>query len=737
MNGRTRDILLAALAVVACLAAYFGFFIDRALRDVGPMSWASSFDFHSYFRPRFWLGSQEILAGRFPLWNLYEWGGLPLLATGQSAALYPPKILLFCLFEPVTAHWIFLVFHYLLFGAGLFLFFHDQGARGPGLFAGAITVLFGTVLLASNYHPVRIACFAWMPFQFLAAEWMGRDRDPKGFPLLALVVALQLVAGYPEFTLDSAVLLTAHAIVSHLVKTWQRPPWVTVPLLALAFVLGGITAGAQLVPLAELASVAHRGAMASHLYEENEATRSVPIPIGTIPALMAFLLVGFWQRRAWTGFAGYATCWLMASGGWLLLRFLPGFSMVRFPFGWVLVALFPFAWVVSLGLDSLTEVRLGKAARRLSLAVVAVTGLGVAVVWPYSWFRSRSGGSSFFDVNIGTPAAVVLGMVGGVTLALVAVASDRWRLRSLWIVPCALLALSHAAAAPHAMFPAPMRPPHAHGLAARLHGRPAEIRGRVLAPIDVMYGYEMTDRIRSPLGIELSFVPHRCRRIMEDLHYLPTFGGIGWNEVARASGFWDMMDVEFVVTGVELEPLLTPRGYLLRRNDGKNGLFRNSGRLGPAWVNYGIRRFDEPERMLAHLLSAEFDPHRAVLVEGPLRGDYEEAGPATPLATPVGSFRRRSPFEVEFTAELLRPGVFVASEFAYPGWAATVDGVPTEWLTVDYILRGIELRPGSHVVRFQYRPWSVYAGVALSFLGLGVIAWLLFRARSRPGAGHA
>lgn len=729
--GQGKATTLAATLVVACIALYFGWFIRRGLHDIGPASFISHFDWQSYFRPRFWLGSAEILQRRLPIWNEYEWGGLPLLATGQPAALYPPKVVLYALLDPVTAHWVFLVFHYALFCAGFWLFLLDQGMTGPALFAGTVVPAFGTLLLSSNYHPVRIGCFAWMPLQFLLAERVGRDGSRLAFAGLSLVVMVQLLAGYPEFPIDVGFLLAIHATVSFLTGKWRRPPWLTVPVLGVAFVIGAVAAGAQLLPLAELARISQRVSLAEKLYEPNDWMMKRPVPLGSVAGLMVFVAIAFWQKRARSAFLVYFVCWGIAAGGWKVLRLVPGFSMVRFPFGWVLFALFPFGWLTAIGCQSLVgPSELAPRLRRLGLLAVAVSGVALAGAWAAAWYRSTHGGSVFFDVNIGTTAGLVFGALGGLSLAAVALASCRWALPpAAWLVPLGLVTLAHLAAAPHASEPAPFEPSHPRGLVARLHGKPQQIRGRSFAMEDILYGHEITDRLPSPLGIELSFLPQRCRRIMEVLRFIPTFGAVDWGRFAGAHGFLDAMNVDYIAGPTGLLPIMLRHGWSLSGYDRTDALFRNPDPMGRAWVSYAVRRIDDPERLLSYVLGESFEPHREVIVERPLAQTYPEPGPGTEIATPVDGVFRASPTDLEYAVTLPHAGILVVSESAYPGWTATVDGAPAEWFTADYLLRGVELSAGSHVVRYRYQPKSVRLGLLASALGLSTILGLFVWAR--------
>jgi MYXO-CTERM domain-containing protein len=63
-------------------------------------------------------------------------------------------------------------------------------------------------------------------------------------------------------------------------------------------------------------------------------------------------------------------------------------------------------------------------------------------------------------------------------------------------------------------------------------------------------------------------------------------------------------------------------------------------------------------------------------------------------------------------------GILVLSDTHYPGWTATVDGHPANILEVYGGLRGVIAERGAHRIEMRYRPVSVYAGAALSLLGL-------------------
>ncbi len=75
------------------------------------------------------------------------------------------------------------------------------------------------------------------------------------------------------------------------------------------------------------------------------------------------------------------------------------------------------------------------------------------------------------------------------------------------------------------------------------------------------------------------------------------------------------------------------------------------------------------------------------------------------------------------------PGRLVLSELDYPGWQAMVDGHSAQIARTAGLLRSVDLGPGTHEVVFNFRPLTVYAGIALA--GLTWLAILLLSLRKR------
>src|SRR6185436_20281557 len=66
---------------------------------------------------------------------------------------------------------------------------------------------FQPVMMMSHYNPIRIASFAWVPW--MVATCVRTMEGARLEPALALaaVAALQALAGYPEYSLDTTLVL--------------------------------------------------------------------------------------------------------------------------------------------------------------------------------------------------------------------------------------------------------------------------------------------------------------------------------------------------------------------------------------------------------------------------------------------------------------------------------------------------------------------------------------------------
>jgi hypothetical protein len=106
--------------------------------------------------------------------------------------------------------------------------------------------------------------------------------------------------------------------------------------------------------------------------------------------------------------------------------------------------------------------------------------------------------------------------------------------------------------------------------------------------------------------------------------------------------------------------------------------------------------------------------------------------PSTPRSVRVTRYEDN---RVEMATEAGQSTILVLGDKWDPDWKAWVDGVPARILKANFLMRGVELATGKHVVRMEYRPstlpFKVSAVCVLLFAGYGL--WAGFRALRPKG----
>lgn len=86
-----------------------------------------------------------------------------------------------------------------------------------------------------------------------------------------------------------------------------------------------------------------------------------------------------------------------------------------------------------------------------------------------------------------------------------------------------------------------------------------------------------------------------------------------------------------------------------------------------------------------------------------------------------------APNRLVYETNAANDGVVVFSEIYYPGWEATIDGVPARVARADYILRAMYVPAGQHTIEMVFKPHSVtvtetIAYIAFAIMVLGALA---------------
>ncbi len=196
LSPTTRRLIVLFL-VLALFSWVFGdvLFRDRnfVYRDAG----------HFYY-PLLQLVRDEWDAGRWPLWNPYENGGMPLLANPTTAVMYPPRVLIFQWFPrwlPMSygaAYKWYILSHMLLAAGTAYAMARHWRASEFAAGLAALSFAFGAVVMFQYCNVIFLVGAAWVPLGLVATDRMLREGDWRWTAALGLVLTMQTLGGDPE-----------------------------------------------------------------------------------------------------------------------------------------------------------------------------------------------------------------------------------------------------------------------------------------------------------------------------------------------------------------------------------------------------------------------------------------------------------------------------------------------------------------------------------------------------------
>jgi len=202
----------------------------------------------------------------------------------------------------------------------------------------------------------------------------------------------------------------------------------------------------------------------------------------------------------------------------------------------------------------------------------------------------------------------------------------------------------------------------------------------------------------------------------------------------------DMLNVKYVVYGrdqynqdkARLGDKYQP---VFQSPDNSEIVLENRRVLPKAWLVSTVLKLDDPQQVLAGIANPSFDPRSLALVEGP---DGIPLGDPSHPAPPSGNVAvtRYEGERIGLSANTSGDALLVLGEKYYRGWKARVDQQESPIVPVDYILRGVYLKPGKHTVEFVFDPLPFKIGKYLTLGSFALFAAMLVRewlVRQRSG----
>src|SRR5690606_33483132 len=109
---------------------------------------------------------QQLAQGEIPLWNPYQFSGIPFLAAGQQSALYPFSLLYYVLPLPAAYGW-FTVVQLWLAGMFMYLFLRGLAVGRLGALVAGVIYQLSAFFVINAVFPMIMAAAVWLPLLLL------------------------------------------------------------------------------------------------------------------------------------------------------------------------------------------------------------------------------------------------------------------------------------------------------------------------------------------------------------------------------------------------------------------------------------------------------------------------------------------------------------------------------------------------------------------------------------------
>jgi hypothetical protein len=698
---------------------------------------------------------ERLLDGHLPLWTASLNGGQPFLAAYQAAVFSP--ITWTALLVPLPqATVVIAALRLLVGGIGLFVFVRGLGlSRGAALVAGSAYLLNPFSVIWLEHPPGGVS--PWLPWMLHAATRAaeGRRFGPAG---LAIATALVLLGGHPHTGLFCAAFASAWAVAAALSTTDRALRWRRLAAVIGALALGAAVAAIQVVPFVEylflsrgyawrqftglnpLAAPASTliAALVPRFLGEHDADTYAgalnyleQTMYAGIPVLVLAVVGVATPRRDWraTFFAATGVLAALAvygaPGVLHVISALPlvkGATLTRIP----IVAITAAIVVAAFGVEALSRLATDAARRRATLAASgAALAIGVAILVALTLQRSFLL-RSMLETETWRWSLWALLLAAGTAGAIAAFARGAIDRGPVVLALTGLVALDLFVAARgfHGLQPVDRLYPAIPEL-TRLRQEPGPFRvvgakGALMPNSALVYGLQDI-RAYDGLGVawyadvlDISLAWAQAHQ-QHELH-------------ATDSRVLDLLGVRYLIAPPDFP---VDPAHWERVADTTAPLYRNRREQPRAFLvdGYVVATGNDARRRLR---DGGVDVRRdAVLEAEPAAADRPERAPT---ADAVGTARIAGYEHERVTIDTDAPQrrLLVLSDTWFPGWRATLDGVPAPIARANVAFRAVTVPAGRHRVVFDYAPASVRMGAAITATALLlIVGWTALAERGR------
>jgi hypothetical protein len=738
------DKMLAPLDLVMTFPPWSA--TDNAVQT--PYNWLSG-DKVLYIQPIKTLVGQAWRNG-IPLWEPHMLSGYPVIGNAQAGIFYPGT-LPYVFLPGADASDLVALFHLVMAGLGMFVYLRALRLRHLAAMLGAIVFMFSSGFIVWLMWDSVAGAMVWLPWALWAFEVALRPGRLWVSGLGAVAVALTYLGGHLQWSLYAMLILGLYSVY-RLICPEQASRRRVLGVAAVIGVLGTSLAAVQLLPTLEYIAAGHRGPFSASAFSTLQhwsgfLTLWVPqffgsshfpfdwwgpvnynetiIYVGIVPLILAFTaMIG---RRGsivvlWGIVAILGVLWSSGSEAYRLLFGLPGFSSLG-PYRMRYLIEVSLSALSAFGLDWLLGLHL--TARKSAVRAIVISALIIASVYSIARLPVLPSDATRLDALRTQELRFALWLSVSTAVLLIGVLWPRWgRYVLAGICVLALADLWPIGAAYQRPMPTQYYYPFTPDIVqiAQDNDLFRVMTTRKIGSWPFPPNFASMFGLQDVGGYDSQYMQQYVNYIKEvDASKPAVRGTVLLSPSHFDSPLIDLLNVKYAVT---LDKINLPNWVLISKVGMR--VYMRTQLLPRAWIASQAEVINDDQAIFSRLESPQFDPRQTVVLEQP---PNEPLGQVLPEPAGITEFNTYANTHMQLKTQMQRSGWLVLSEIFYPGWHATVDGVPANIYRANYLFRAIPLSPGSHQVELYFMPDSFVVGAlislatAISLLGGSIGLW--------------
>ncbi len=646
------------------------------------------FDIVGFHLPLSSFIERSLERGQWPLWSPLEYCGMPIHADIQAQLFYPLTWLaiLADLLTGATRllYWLewLVAIHMIVAGIGAYFLLRRLRCSPLVSLFGATVFQIGPFFVSQAEHLGAISAGAWLPTVFLCVLHLVEKFNSRWFAGLALSITMVWLGGFPAVVTATIVLAFVFCVGLVALHVAKRH---LLLLVSAGIMLGTAIAAVQLIPTIQLS----RLSVASLRYTWMGNGGGYHWQ-----ALMSFVWPNYyhifegWDPAIYKLPYPYTFMYTFCGYAAVALLLLAPLILRRSKFLSLSLILFFISTVWLLGESTPIYPAIFK-----SLPTLVQNAMYPEYVLPaFSLFASIAAALVLAEFDAQLPSGVLLVLVIANSWNLIRTGANR--IFNTF---------------PDSYETATAWRPLPRTLQAETLGQTPPVR------IDFMSDNPFLEQGKPAFLGLVSATGDNPFALLRYYHLRRLFANdVEWSRKQLVRGLDDpllrMLNVGYVVDDRKSHPVADPlprftiRSNVIRVRDEADGLNR--------------------------IRSSSFDPMKDVIVEG-LSQSWEPDSSASGTVDVVKYENNR----VELDSATTGRSLLVTSEAMYPGWKATVNGVPANIVMVNVAFRGIPLEAGRNHIVMTYLPTNLLVSATITTLALILTA--LIAIAGPVGAGSS